>query len=320
MNKFSPIEAGISNLAEQQKFIAVTFSGGKDSTALVFALLNAFERSRYKPEKVWLLYVNTLVEPPPLLQTAQKSLAIFESLGERLGSPIETRILTPELKDSFWVLLIGKGYPPPSVRFRWCSDRLKIRPVKNSLRQIHEGIGEFPVVLTGVRLQEGDNRKRNLSKRVNNGKWMNYEGLKDCLVYAPLLYLNDAEVWEYIRYNEEKWKMDMHHLREIYSMTSSDANGFRTGCWVCTLVKRDKSLEKLAENQPDLKPLIELRQSLLSIRDNRDMRVEVEKNGKSYLGPLNGEAREEIYRKVKEVWNISPEEDRLIQELWQSRS
>lgn len=152
---------------------------------------------------------------------------------------------------------------------------------------------------------------------------MNYEKLKGCFVCAPLLYLDDAKVWDYIRYNEEKWKVDMHHLRrEVYSMTSSNANGFRTGCWVCTLVKRDKSLEKLAENQPDLEPLIRFRQSLLSIRDNRDnrdMRVEVEKNGKSYFGPLNREAREEIYHKVKEVWNISAEEDRLIQELWRKK-
>jgi DNA sulfur modification protein DndC len=317
VNKFSHIKSDVSGLTKEHKFIVATFSGGKDSTALAFTLLNALARSRYKPEKVWLIYVNTLVEPPPLLQTAQKSLTIFQSLSARVGSPIETVILTPELKDRFWVLLIGKGYPPPSVRFRWCSDRLKIRPVKNFLRQIHREIGDFPLVLTGVREQEGSNRKKNLSKRVNGGKWMNYEGLKDCLVYAPLLYLNDAEVWDYIGYNEEKWKVGMHHLREIYSMTSGDTNGFRTGCWVCTLVKRDKSLEKLAENQNELEPLIEFRHSLLSIRDNMDMRVRVQKNGKSYLGPLNHEAREDIYHHVRKVWNISSEEDELIQELWQ---
>jgi len=316
MNKFSHIESDVSGLTKEHKFIVATFSGGKDSTALAFTLLNALAKSRCKPEKVWLIYVNTLVEPPPLLQTAQKSLTIFQGLSARLGSPIETRILTPEPKDRFWVLLIGKGYPPPSVRFRWCSDRLKIRPVKNFLRQIHEEVGEFPLVLTGVREQEGSNRKKNLSKRVNSGKWMNYEGLKDCLVYAPLLHLNDAEVWDYVGYKEEKWEVSMSHLREIYSMTSGGPNGFRTGCWVCTLVKRDKSLEKLAENQHDLEPLIRFRQSLLSIRDNMDMRVKVEKNGKSYLGPLNHEAREDIYHRVKKVWQISEEEDRLIQEFW----
>ena len=205
MNKFSRIESDVSGLTKEHKFIVATFSGGKDSTALAFTLLNAFEKSRYKPEKVWLVYVDTLVEPPPLLRTAQKSLAMFQSLSARVGSPIETVILTPELKDRFWVLLIGKGYPPPSVRFRWCSDRLKIRPVKDFLRQVYREIGEFPIVLTGVREQEGSNRKKNLSKRINSGKWMNYEGLKGCLVYAPLLHLNDAEVWDYIGYNEEKW-------------------------------------------------------------------------------------------------------------------
>jgi 3'-phosphoadenosine 5'-phosphosulfate sulfotransferase (PAPS reductase)/FAD synthetase len=101
MDKFRAIEKEIAELTQRWKSIAITFSGGKDSTALTFALLNALEKNKHKPKKVWILYANTLVDPPPLLQTAQKSLNIFENLGGQADIPVIPQILTPELKDRF---------------------------------------------------------------------------------------------------------------------------------------------------------------------------------------------------------------------------
>lgn len=316
MKEFNAIEKEIAELAKNWKSIAITFSGGKDSTVLTFALLNAFEKSKYQPKKVWILYANTLVEPPPLLQTAQRSLDLFEKLGKQIKISITPKMLIPELKDRFWPLLIGKGYPPPSIRFRWCSNRLKIKPVKNFLRQIKKEYGIFPLVLTGVRLDEGSHRKKNLSKRLIEGKWMKYEGLRDCLVYAPLLNIETDEVWEYIEHNEKKWGINMQYLKELYSVASDGINGFRTGCWVCTLVKRDRSLEKLAEKDPVLTPLIEFRKNLLEIRDNKKLRKRIRRNGKSYLGPLTMQTREEIISRIKEVGKLSSEEEELIHETW----
>jgi len=316
MNKFYSIEKEIAQLAYKWKFIAITFSGGKDSTALTFALLNAFEKSEYKPKKVWILYVNTLVEPPPLLQTAQKSLDIFGSLSNQINTSITTKILIPELKDRFWTLLIGKGYPPPSVRFRWCSNRLKIRPVKNYLKKLQNEICEFPLVLSGVRLNEGNQRKKNLSKRIINGKWMRYEGLKDCFVYAPLLDLETSDIWKYIEYNEKKWGINIKYLKDLYSLSTDGVNGFRTGCWVCTLIKKDKSLEKFSETNQEFVHLVEFRKFLLKIRDNKKLRMRVEKNGRSYLGPLNMDTRRKIFDMVNNIAEISAEESKLIHEIW----
>ena len=317
MNKFRLIEKEIAETIQKWKLVAVTFSGGKDSTALVFALLNALSNYKKKPEIIWIFYVNTLVDPPPLLQTAQKSLKIFENLGRKIGVTVMTQILTPALKDRFWVLLIGKGYPPPSVRFRWCSDRLKIRPVKNFLKQIKDEYGEFPLVLTGVRLNEGSNRKKSLSKRLTKDKWMRYEGLKSCSVYAPLLNLSTDEVWQYIRYSEKKWRISVQYLRELYSVGFHNANGFRTGCWVCTLIKRDKSLEKLAETNSELIPLIEFRKFLLEIRDNKKFRERVEKNGKTYFGPLSMNMRKEILKRLEKIYKLPLEEKKAIYDIWE---
>jgi len=309
------MEKEIAELAQSWKSIAITFSGGKDSTALTFALLNAFERSRCKPAKVWILYANTLVEPPPLLQTAQKSLDLFENLGEQTKIPIIPKILTPKLKERFWVLLIGKGYPPPSFKFRWCSDRLKIRPVKRFLKQVRKQEEGFPLVLSGVRLKEGDRRKT-LSRKLIRDRWMKYEGLRGCLVFAPLLHLDTSEVWEYIEYNERKWEIDMQYLKELYSIASDGVNTFRTGCWVCTLIKRDKSLEKLAERQPELMPLVEFRKFLLEVRDDKGLRQMVERNGKSYLGPLNMEMRKLMLNALEKIWQLPLEEKEAIHEIW----
>lgn len=317
MDKFNALEKEIANLAKDWKFIAITFSGGKDSTALTFTLLNAFEKSKYKPKKVWVLYANTLVEPPPLLETVQKGLTLFKTLSKQIKVPVIPKILVPESKDKFWPLLIGKGYPPPSIRFRWCSDRLKIRPVKNFLKQIKQGYRSFPLVLTGVRLNEGSHRKNNLSQRLKKGKWMTYEGLKDCLVFAPLLNLNTKEIWEYIEYNEKKWKISTQYLKELYSVTSDSVNESRTGCWVCTLVRKDKSLEKLAEKDPGLLPLIEFRKFLLEIRDNKKMRKRVNRNGKNYLGPLTMQTRRKILNRLEELRKLPLEEKNLIHEIWQ---
>ena len=308
----------MENIVGRHNSIVILFSGGKDSTALTFALINTFKKNTYKARNIWVLYANTLVEPPPLLQTAQISLNIFKSLGKHLGIPIQPKILVPQLKDRFWVLLIGKGYPPPSIRFRWCSKRLKIMPVKNFLKQVKKEYGKFPLVLTGVRLKEGSSRKKNLSRRLIEDKWMNYEGLKGCLVYAPLLNLNTREIWEYIKYNEEKWGIKMDYLKDLYSLASGNINEFRTGCWVCTVVKRDQSLENLAKKNSQLIPLIEFRKFLLKVRDNMNLRERVNKHGKSYLGPLSMEARKKILNRIKHVWKISLEEEETINQIWQS--
>ena len=222
--------------ATENRDVAILFSGGKDSTALTFALLNSLERKLHKPKRIWILYSNTMVDPPPLLATAKKSLALFQNLGKKINAQIIPKILIPKLEDRFWILLIGKGYPPPSIRFRWCSNRLKIKPVKNFLKEIKLKSGTFPVVLSGIRLNETSHRKKNLSSKITKDKWMKYAGLNGCKVYAPLLYFDTQEIWEYIHYNEKKWKINLGYLKNLYSITSSQINDFRTGCWVCTLI------------------------------------------------------------------------------------
>jgi hypothetical protein len=62
------------------------------------------------------------------------SQARMREAAQAQGLPITPHKLTPEIEDSFWVNLIGKGYPAPRLKFRWCTERLKIKPSNKFIR------------------------------------------------------------------------------------------------------------------------------------------------------------------------------------------
>jgi len=316
MHSFHLIEKGLNELLHRCQNVCIVFSGGKDSTALTFSVLNALSRERKKLQKVWIVYVDTLVDPPPLSQAALRSIELFRKLYKDAGIKLSTVILTPPVKDRFWTLLIGKGYPPPSFRFRWCTERLKVRPVKSFLKKLRIETGNYPVVLSGVRLSESPDRRKNLSRHLIKDGWMKYRGLDQCMVYAPLLKLQTAEIWEYLEFNEEKWNISLQHLKDLY-LYPAHIDG-RTGCWVCTVVRKDQTLERLAKMSPSLTPLVEFREYLLSIRDDSRLREVVKKDGKSYRGPLKMHVRESILNRLTKFLKLSPEEREIIRTIWQN--
>ena len=63
------------------------------------------------------------------------------------GMPFEAHKVVPELKDTFWVNLLGRGYPAPSTKFRWCTDRMKIQPANKFILDRVTEFGEVVMVL-----------------------------------------------------------------------------------------------------------------------------------------------------------------------------
>ena len=90
----------------------VGFSGGKDSTALlqiVFeALLELRESERFKPLHV--VSNDTLVEIPQVAQMVTSSLKKIATAAALHRLPIEVKQTTPEIEETFFVNLIGRGY------------------------------------------------------------------------------------------------------------------------------------------------------------------------------------------------------------------
>ena len=105
----------------------------------------------------------------------------------------------------------------------------------------------------------------------------------------------------------------------------------RFGCWCCTIVKVDKSLQRFIDKgSKELEPLREFRDWLVSIRQNPEFRDNKRRNGKVYqksngqygFGPFKLSARQEILRKLLVLQKetgfelITNEELKMIDTLW----
>ena len=112
----------------------IGYSGGKDSTAtlqLVWYALKELSSNKRK-KTVHIMHTNTLVESPVVSKWAYDSIKIMQEKAKEDGLPFETHILTPENDQTYWVNFIGRGYPFPRKKLRWCTDRLKIQPVNGN--------------------------------------------------------------------------------------------------------------------------------------------------------------------------------------------
>lgn len=142
----------------------IGYSGGKDSTAalqLVWLSIKELpEEQRHKT--IHIINTDTMVESPVVAKWAQDSLKRMDQAAAEQKLPFVTHRLTPQIDNTFWVNLIGRGYPFPRKRFRWCTDRLKIRPVNDFIKNCIAEHGEIILVL-GTRKAESANRAKTMA-------------------------------------------------------------------------------------------------------------------------------------------------------------
>jgi DNA sulfur modification protein DndC len=308
----------------------VGYSGGKDSTAvlqliwLALTELDPSERSKI----VHVISTDTLVENPVVASWVNQSLITMRKTAEMLGMPILPHRLTPEITDSFWVNLIGKGYPAPRPKFRWCTERLKINPSNKFITNVVRESGEVILVL-GTRKAESAARARNMEKheRLRTRERISPNAtLPNCLVFTPIEDWSNDDVWLYLMQVTNPWGYNNKDLLTMYQGASADGEcplvvdtttpscgDSRFGCWVCTMVDQDKSMHAMIQNDEEkewMLPLLELRNEL-DIHDDRHLRdfrrmnglVQIY-NGRNIPGPYTQVARERWLRRVLEaqVW------------------
>src|SRR5262245_41525701 len=116
---------------------------------------------RTKP--VHVISTDTLAEQPLVAAWVETSLGRMREAAQKQGLPLTPHKLTPEVEDSFWVNLIGKGYPAPRPKFRWCTERLKIRPSNAFIRRLVHEYGEAILVL-GTRKAESQARAGRMAR------------------------------------------------------------------------------------------------------------------------------------------------------------
>ncbi len=326
-NKIEQIKDEIKNVycTDRIPWI-IAYSGGKDSTMTVQIVLEAISEINNFKKEIHILYADTKVEPPPVINNAKNFLKKINIWAKEKNLSIITKILYPELKDSFFVLMLGKGYLPPTRYYRWCTERLKVRPIKKYIKKLIKKYGSC-IVLLGTRLKESANRNKRLKKR-GYSKWMPFEGVKGAMIYAPILELSIEDVWNYLLENDPPWGANNILLRTLYTGGNASCSlfcgGIRFGCWVCTVVNKDKCIEGLSQipGWEWLKNLLEYRDLMLKVREEPSNRLLREKDGQKYLGPLNLKARKFLYQELKKLENkieqriLSLQEEIIIYNFW----
>ena len=136
----------------------VAYSGGKDSTLVLHLVVEAILRLAPSDRRrdVHVVCNDTLVESPVLIAHARASLEKVGRAAESLRLPLQVHVTAPSPDQTFWCNLIGRGYPPPNRRFRWCTDRMKIGPTTRFVREHVSAAGQV-VLLVGVRRSESAN-------------------------------------------------------------------------------------------------------------------------------------------------------------------
>lgn len=358
---FAATEAEIRDVyrADARPWV-IGYSGGKDSTTalqLIWHALRGLEPSeRTKP--VYVIAGDTLVETPVIIDYLSEALDSINHQAAVEGLPIEANKVTPALDESFWVNLIGKGYPAPSKRFRWCTERMKINPAN---RFIHERVAEHGevVLVLGVRRDESATRAQVMSLREIKGTLLSRHGrLPNAFVYTPIRDYSTDDVWTYLLQVENPWGRDNHDLLALYrnstsgecplvvDSTTPSCGSSRFGCWVCTVVTKDKAMEAMVEKGEEwLEPLLEVRDFLAATQNparKADVRDHIRRNGtvslkthgspedKFIRGPYKLDFCKEILRRVLEaevaarakapqgqhVSLISTDELREIRRMW----
>jgi len=288
-------------LADDRPWV-IGYSGGKDSTTVVQLVFNAL--SELNPnqltKKVYIISSDTLVETPLIIQSIDHTLRKIEKKAVELNLPFECHKVKPMIDQSFWVNIIGKGYPSPNQQFRWCTDRLKIDPANQFIMDKVDSFGEVIMVL-GVRESESATRANVIKSHSVEGKLlMKHSTLSNAYVYAPIKKFDVDSVWNYLLNTESPWGDDNHELYRLYSESNSSecplvvdktikesagsCGNSRFGCWVCTVVSEDKALSGFIKSGHDwLKPLLRFRNWLYEIRDDRTKRMKYRKNGQIYF-------------------------------------
>lgn len=336
----------------------IGYSGGKDSTLLVALVYEAMKRLRdagAEPSKrVYIITSDTMVENPIVRNYMHSSSNSINEAARRDRLNILATVIYPEEDQTFWSRVIGLGYPTPEPPgFRWCTERLKINPMNTYVNERIKESGEI-IILLGVRKGESLTRQKTITAREIEGKLLNmHNDIPNAYVYNPITDIPNDLVWEFLLKGNCKspWGTDMKYLFNLYQGENLGeeksvlgevdrdkipvTGNSRFGCWCCTMVKEDKSLQNfinksVGEEKRILTLLRDFRNKLLGMREDSTLRDSKRRNGTVYrkadgtfgLGPFTLEARRMILEGLLDLENktglelITIGELKVIDRMW----
>ncbi len=312
-------ENTIQQIAQQYKKDmrpwVIAFSGGKDSTLLlelVYRMLIEIDPSERK--SVYIIYSDTGVEPPNIAAYLHETINCIKKDVEKRSLPIQVKVVVPEVEATFWSKLIGKGYPSPTRWFRWCTSSLKIRPTRKIIEKITREMGSV-ILLLGTRMDESSERRNRMNGREKSYRGLNpHHEISNALVSTPIAEWTTDQVWEYLQTKPSPWGSDHKDLISLYSkatgnechmifdMLSPSCGGTRFGCWTCTVVKKDISMQGFIQTgETWMKPLNEFRDWIKQIREEPGRRMPFRRDGSKGMGPFTFDTRKEILNYLLQI-------------------
>ena len=276
---------------------------------------------------VHVISTDTLVESPVVALWATESLRKMKERAKAAELPIIPHRLTPTTTNTFWVNLIGRGYPYPRRDFRWCTDRLKIDASNRFIKEVLDAESEAILVLgsrkaesaTRKAVMEGYEKKRYRENLSPNGSFPN------SYVFTPIENWQNDNVWQFLMQYENPWGHSNKDLLAMYSGASADGEcplvidtstpscgNSRFGCWVCTMVSEDKSMAAMIKNDEEkswMLPMLDFRNYIAgdweTDRRRRDFRRRdghlTWYNDRLVHGPYTQETREDFLRRLLQV-------------------
>ena len=305
----------------------IGFSGGKDSTMLLQVVWNALKKIEpiLLKRRIYVMCNDTLVENPKIVKFISKTLKRIQKEANLNDFPITVVETTPKLEDSFWVKLIGLGYPAPNKFYRWCTERLKIDPTTRFIKET-TSMNEEAIILLGTRSAESSNRAASIKKHEVKGLRLRKHLLPNVYVYAPIKDVGTNELWQYLNQVPPPWGGTHKELVTLYRNanagdcplviddTTPSCGNSRFGCWTCTVVTKDKSMDGLIDNGEEwMQPLSDIRNFLIETRDNPEKYRQRERRDgtthERFWGPYTFETRVEILKRILKAQKLIQESE-----------
>lgn len=343
----------------------IGYSGGKDSSCVLQLAWYALRElpKEQLTKKVYIISSDTLVEAPAVVNQLDITLKQIDEAAKKEDLPFEVHKVIPKIKDTFWVNMIGRGIPAPYTNFRWCTDRMKIAPTTSFIKDKIAKFGEV-MILLGSRKTESISRGQVMNNRRDKAQYVSWHNdIANALVFTPIEDWATNDVWEYLMAVPSPWAGRNDAIVTMYKnaqagecplvidKSTPSCGGGRFGCWTCTVVQKDRSMEAMIDNGEEwLQPLLDMRdwltdtqipQNKPGIRDHRRRNGRVEfhevanaenkakKDKRIIWGPYTLDFRREILRRLlkteKQVREEGPDpttdlirrdELKQIRQLW----
>ncbi|GHU26939.1 hypothetical protein AGMMS50256_05470 [Betaproteobacteria bacterium] len=315
-NKFSASQTALRKLYESDtRPWVIAYSGGKDSTTVLqlsYELLLEKQAEGQAGKPIYVISSDTRVEPPNVAAYLSQTLKAVGEAATADNLPLHTQLVSPKPEESFWFKLIGLGYPSPTRWFRWCTTSMKIKPSRRAIENVTRTHGSV-ILLLGTRRLESVNRGNAIAARDTNERGLNpHHEIPDALVATPIVDWTTDDVWEYLYSHNPPWGGSHDFMLSLYrqanggecplvlDLDTPSCGGSRFGCWTCTVVKEDKSMQGFIQSgEQNFQPLNVFRDWLKQIREEQSRRSPLRRDGKSAgPGPFNPATRQEILERL----------------------